>query len=108
MYPDQVGKVGLSPETIAYFGTQNQGLHIVKAITSFARDNKFIHNPTIGGHFAICVPDVNAVKAKLTSEGIVVSDAGVYAMAGMHQIYCYDPSMNIVEINEVVDPIGGQ
>ena len=39
MYPDQVGKVGHSPETIAYFGTQNQGLHIVKAITSFARDN---------------------------------------------------------------------
>jgi len=108
IYPNQVGKVGHSPETIAYFGTQNQGLHIVKAITSFACDNNFVHNPTIGGHFAVCVSDVNAVKAKLESEGIVVSDAGVYAMAGMHQIYCYDPSMNIVEINEVVDPTGGQ
>jgi catechol 2,3-dioxygenase-like lactoylglutathione lyase family enzyme len=107
-YPERVGHVGHSPETIAFFGTQNQGLHIVKAITSFARDNNLTHNPTIGGHFAICVPDVKAVKTRLEAQGIVVSDAGVYAMAGMHQIYCYDPSMNVVEINEVVDPTGGQ
>ena len=35
--------------------------------------------------------------------GVIVSDAGVYAMKGIHQIYCYDPSMNVVEINEIVD-----
>jgi catechol 2,3-dioxygenase-like lactoylglutathione lyase family enzyme len=107
-YPETVGKVGHSADTIAYFGTQNQGLHIVKAITSFAKDNDFIHNPTIGGHLAICVPDVKAVKKRLETNNIAVSDAGVYAMAGMHQIYCYDPSMNVVEINEVIAPIGGE
>ena len=49
----------------AYFGTENQGLHIVKAITSFAHDNNFVHNPTIGGHFAVCVPDIQIVKKRL-------------------------------------------
>ena len=106
-YPEQTGEVGHNPDTIAYFGTDNRGLHIVRAITSFAVDNGFIHNPTIGGHHAICVPDVQAVKQRLEAAGVVVSDAGVYAMAGMHQIYCYDPSMNVVEINQVVDPAGG-
>ena len=106
-YPENTGKVGHSPDTLAYFGTENRGLHIVRAITSFAADNDFIHTPTIGGHHAICVPDVLAVKVRLEAAGVVVSDAGVYAMAGMHQIYCYDPSSNIVEINQVVDPIAG-
>ena len=106
-YPEQTGEVDHNPNTIAYFGTGNRGLHIVRAITSFAADNGFIHNPTIGGHHAICVSDVLAVKRRLEAAGIVVSDAGVYAMAGMHQIYCYDPSMNVVEINQVVDASGG-
>ena len=106
-YPEQTGEVGHGPDTIAYFGTENRGLHIVRAITSFAADNGFVHNPTIGGHHAICVPDVLAVKRRLEAAGVVVSDAGVYAMAGMHQIYCYDPSMNVVEINQVVDASGG-
>ena len=106
-YPDKTGEVGHNPDTIAYFGTENRGLHIVRAIASFAADNGFIHNPTIGGHFAICVPDLAAVKARLEAAGVVVSDAGVYAMAGMHQLYCFDPSSNIVEINQVVEPSGG-
>ncbi len=106
-YPDIKGKIGHTPETLAYFGTENRGLHIVRAITSFAQDNKLVHNPTIGGHFAICVRNIQKVKQNLEETGVVVSDAGVYAMAGMHQLYCYDPSMNIVEINQVVDNTGG-
>jgi len=106
-YPEKTGQVGHNPDTIAYFGTENRGLHIVRPIISFAADNGFIHNPTIGGHHAICVPDVLAVKKRLEAAGVVVSDAGVYAMAGMHQIYCFDPSSNVVEINQVTDPIAG-
>ena len=30
------------------------------------------------------------------------SDAGTYAMAGMHQVYTYDPSMNFIEINQEI------
>lgn len=106
-YPEKTGQVGHNPDTMAYFGTENRGLHIVRPIISFAADNGFIHNPTIGGHHAICVPDVLAVKKRLEAAGVVVSDAGVYAMAGMHQIYCFDPSSNVVEINQVTDPIAG-
>ena len=104
VYPETIGRIGHDSDSLAYFGAGNCGLHIVRPIMSFGRDNGLIHNPTFGGHFAICVPDVMAVKQRLETAGVVVSDAGVYAMAGMHQIYCYDPSMNIVEINQVVDP----
>jgi hypothetical protein len=34
--------------------------------------------------------------------GHLYSDAGTYAMAGMHQVYTYDPSMNFIEINQEI------
>ncbi len=106
-YPERTGEVRHSPDTIAYFGEGNRGLHIVRAIDSFPRDNGLDHNPTVGGHFAIAVPDVLAAKARLEAAGVLVSDAGVYAMAGMYQIYCYDPWFNLIEINQVVGAEGG-
>jgi hypothetical protein len=48
------------------------------------------------------VPDIEAVKRRLEAAGIVYSDAGVYAMKGVHQIYVYDPSKNVIEINQLV------
>jgi len=106
-YPERPGEVGHSPDTIACFGAGNRGLHIVRGIDSFPRDNGLDHNPTIGGHFAIAVPDVLDARARLEAAGVLVSDAGVYAMAGMYQIYCYDPWFNIIEINQVVGEEGG-
>ena len=29
-YPETIGKIGHSGDTLAFFGTDNQGLHIVK------------------------------------------------------------------------------
>lgn len=101
-YPDRPGELHHRDDTIAYFGTGNRGIHVVKPIPTFARDNGFIHNPTVGGHPAITVPDVKAVMARLDAAGIPYSDAGTYAMKGVHQIYVYDPSMNVIEINQVV------
>jgi catechol 2,3-dioxygenase-like lactoylglutathione lyase family enzyme len=83
-------------------GGDNSGLHIIRADPGFALRNNFAHNPSIGGHPAFCVPDVLAVKARLQAAGVLVSDAGVYAMAGMHQIYAFDPSGNMIEVNQVV------
>ena len=105
IYPETVGELHHDDDGIAYFGIENRGLHVVRSIPSFARDNRFFHNPTIGGHFAISVPDVEAVKARLVQAGVLVSDAGVYAMAGIHQIYCYDPSFNLIEINQIKTPL---
>ncbi|MEM7774174.1 MAG: VOC family protein [Pseudomonadota bacterium] len=101
-YPDKPGELHHRDDTIAYFGTENRGIHVVKPIATFARDNGFIHNPTIGGHPAISVPDITAVMRRLDDAGIPYSDAGTYAMKGVHQIYVYDPSMNVIEINQVL------
>jgi catechol 2,3-dioxygenase-like lactoylglutathione lyase family enzyme len=105
IYPDRPGELHHNEDSIAYFGTANQGLHVVRSVPSFARDNGFMHNPTVGGHFAISVPDLSAVKDKLDASGVPYSDAGVYAMAGIHQIYVYDPTFNVIEINQTVEPL---
>ena len=101
-YPpsEQMGEVGHNPDTIAYFGTENRGLHIVKPIVTFAKDNGFYHNPTVGGHFAITVADLATVMRNLEAAGILYSDAKTYAMAGVHQIYVYEPGMRVLEINQ--------
>lgn len=83
-------------------GARNRGLHVIRPDAGFAHRNNFVHNPSIGGHPAFFVPDVQAVKARLTAAGVPVTDAGVYAMVGMHQIYALDPSANMIEINQFV------
>jgi len=105
IYPDTVGELHHDERSIAYFGIENRGIHVVRSIPTFARDNGFIHNPTIGGHFAIGVSDLDAIIQRLTDAGIPFSDAGIYAMAGIHQIYCYDPSYNVIEINQTKAPL---
>ena len=48
------------------------------------------------------VPDIRAVMARMDAAGWHYDDAGVYAMPGMHQIYAYDPAMNVIEVNQQV------
>jgi catechol 2,3-dioxygenase-like lactoylglutathione lyase family enzyme len=107
VYPEQTGDVGHNPDSIAPFGSLNRGIHVVKAIPEFPRKNGLFHNPTIGGHFAITTTDVDRVKARLEGAGYIVSDAGEYAMAGMRQIYAYDPFQNVIEINETINASAG-
>ena len=96
------GKFDHDPDSLAAFGPDNRGLHIVRPQPTFARDNDLLHNPTFGGHVAITVRDLQAVMRRLDAAGIPYSDAGQYAMAGIHNIYVWDPSNNLVEINKVV------
>jgi len=102
--PAERGDFSMDPALLASLplGDDNSGIHIVRADPGFALRNGFAHNPTIGGHPAFCVPDVLAVKRRLQAAGMLVSDAGVYAMAGMHQIYVFDPSGNMIEVNQRV------
>lgn len=104
-YPpaDQVGKVHHARDTLAYYGTENRGIHAVRPIATFPRDNNLLHNPTIGGHVAISVPDLHALMLNLDKAAIPYSDAGTYAMNGVHQVYVYDPSWNVIEFNQVLD-----
>lgn len=98
------GDFSIDPAELAVLtnANDNSGLHIIRPDAGFAYRNRFAHNPSIGGHPAFCVPDVQAVKARLEAAGVLVSDAGVYAMAGMHQIYVLDPSANMIEVNQNV------
>jgi catechol 2,3-dioxygenase-like lactoylglutathione lyase family enzyme len=102
VYPDPERLKLASTETLASMGERNRGVHIVTQQPLFAHDHGFMHNPTIGGHFAITVDDLAAVRQRLEAAGIPYDDAGVYAMADMHQLYCYDPAFNLVEINQNV------
>lgn len=101
--PDQLGEVGHAEDTIAYYGTENRGIHAVRPIATFPRDNGLTHNPTIGGHVAINIPDIHALMLALDKASIPYSDAGIYAMKGIHQVYVYDPSWNVIEFNEITD-----
>ncbi len=100
----QRGDFSIDPAELAVLTTadDNSGLHIIRPDAGFALRNRFAHNPSIGGHPAFCVADVRAVKARLEAAGVLVSDAGVYAMAGMHQIYVLDPAANMIEVNQHV------
>ncbi|TDH63198.1 hypothetical protein E2C06_07410 [Dankookia rubra] len=102
--PAARGDFSIDPAELSVLtlGTDNSGLHIIRPDPGFALRNGFAHNPSIGGHPAFCVPDVGAVKARLEAAGVLVSDAGVYAMAGMRQIYLLDPASNVIEVNQRV------
>jgi hypothetical protein len=77
-------------------------IHINKADFTFGWRNKFIHNPTIGGHPAFNINDIKAFIKKLKSANIHYSDAKVYAIPNIHQIYLFDPNANVIEINQNV------
>jgi catechol 2,3-dioxygenase-like lactoylglutathione lyase family enzyme len=104
-YPDaeNLGEVGHNDDSIAYFGTDNRGIHAVRPIATFPRDNGIFHNPTIGGHVAITIPDIHALMLNLDKASIPYSDAGIYAMKSIHQVYVYDPSWNVIEFNQITD-----
>ena len=96
------GNFNADADHVAIFGENNRGIHIVKPVPEFAKNNGLLINPTIGGHFAITVSDLAAVKHRLDVAGTMYSEGGQYAMAGVTNIYLYDPSMNIIEINQLI------
>ncbi len=100
--PDRKGDFSIEPTDLSVFplGAFNGGLHIIKPDPGFALRNNFAHNPSIGGHPAIVVQDIQAVKNRLAAEDVLITDAGKYAMVDMHQIYCLDPSGNVIEVNQ--------
>jgi catechol 2,3-dioxygenase-like lactoylglutathione lyase family enzyme len=102
--PAQMGDFSIDPRELAILplGEGNRGLHLIRPDAGFALRNGFAHNPSLGGHPAFWVPDILAVMARLEAAGWPYSDAGVYAMPGMHQVYCLDPSANMLEINQYV------
>lgn len=102
--PETMGDVSVDPAQLALLplGDDNRGLHLNRPDATFALRNKFAHNPTIGGHPAFWVSDVKAVMKRFDEAGVLYTDAGVYAMPHMHQIYVLDLSANFIEVNQYV------
>ena len=106
--PEQVGHISADPNRLTLFPTRtaskgaNSGLHLILPEPEFARKNGFDHNPSIGGHVAIQVDDLDAVMERLKEAGIPFSYAPTFAIPKMRHVYVYDPAMNLLEINEVV------
>jgi catechol 2,3-dioxygenase-like lactoylglutathione lyase family enzyme len=102
--PATAGDVIVDPTLVSLLplGDFNRGIHIVRADPGFPNRYSLAHNPTIGGHPAFSVRDVQAVKARLEGDDVLVSDAKVYAMDRMYQIYFQDPSANMIEVNQFV------
>ncbi len=70
---------------------------------NMARDNNYFVNPSLGGHVAIEVDDIEEVKRRLEARGLYYADPGHWAVQGLYQIYVTDPSQNCVEINQTLD-----
>lgn len=104
---DQRGYLPGAPDKLALFpdaskGGGHRGLHLIKPDPSFAEQNRLKHNPSIGGHVAFEVDDIEAVIERLEAARIPWSDAGVFAIPGLRNIYFYDPEMNLIEVNQRV------
>jgi catechol 2,3-dioxygenase-like lactoylglutathione lyase family enzyme len=100
--PVELGKVNISTNQLAIFNLNDNhsGIHINKADFTFSWRNKFLHNPTIGGHPAFSVRDIGFLLENLKKNNVPYTDAKVYAMPNIHQVYLYDPNANIIEINQ--------
>ncbi len=106
--PERTGHISADPARLTLFQPDatprgdNAGLHVIKPEPAFARRNGLDHNPSIGGHVALQVDDLDAVIDRLKAADIPFSETGEFAIPGMRHIYVYDPAMNLLEINEMI------
>lgn len=104
---ERTGHVSNDPARLTLFPCEtgaagaNAGLHLIRPEPEFARRNGLDHNPSIGGHVAIQVKDLDAVAARLKAAGIPYSLTETFAIPGMRHLYVYDPAMNLLEINQM-------
>lgn len=98
---DGRGALETGGDFVALFEDDNQRqIHICKPTPTLPWDNKLRLHPVINGHIAIEVDDIEEVMRRLDAAGMPYDDAGSWAFQGYRQVYCYDPSMNVVEINQ--------
>jgi catechol 2,3-dioxygenase-like lactoylglutathione lyase family enzyme len=97
---DQRGAVQTGDDFIAFFEDGSRQIHICKPTPEMPFQNNFCLHPVLNGHLAINVDDIEEVKRRLRARDHHFNDAGKWAFAGYYQIYFYDPSMNVVEVNQ--------
>lgn len=105
VFPASRGYIPGAPDRLALFPDGRRGhngLHLIKADPDFAERNALAHNPSVGGHVAFEVKDLRAVIRRLEAAGTPYSDAGVFAIPGLWNIYFNDPDGNLIEVNQRV------
>ena len=102
--PEKLGDVNIKNNQLAIFplNEHHAGIHVNKADFTFNWRNNFLHNPTIGGHPAFQVDNINEFLRKLKNSNIPFTDAKIYAMPNIYQVYLFDPNANIIEVNQNV------
>ena len=102
VFPASRGYIPGDPDKLALMADGRQshtGLHLIAPDPEFAAKNGLIHNPSIGGHVAFEVDDLEAVITRLKAAGIPFSDAGTFAIPSFRHIYVEDPAGNLIEVN---------
>jgi len=105
-FPFEIDNRGVFIDTedyVAFFEDGPRQIHVCQPMPELPRDNGFCLNPLLHGHVAITVLDITEVRRRLDGLGVYVADAGRWAYKGYYQIYCYDPALNVVEINSPID-----
>lgn len=102
VFPASRGYIPGDPDKLALFRDgrdSHSGLHLIAPDPEFADKNSLIHNPSVGGHVAFEVDDIEGVITRLRAARIPFSDAGTFAIPGMRHLYVTDPDGNLIEIN---------
>ncbi len=92
------------------FGSNGRGLRITKPVVSLIQANGQLMGPVGARHIAISVENLDTITANLDGASLPFVEVppgefetpAVYAMPGMHQIYVYDPHVNMIEVNQYV------
>ncbi len=99
--PEQRGKVAVGDDFIAFFEDRDERqIHMCKPTPEMPFENNFCLHPVLNGPLALNVDDIEEVKRRLERRKHYYNDAGKWAFDGYYQIYFYDPSMNVVEVNQ--------
>lgn len=101
-FPASRGYLPGAPDRLALFGDgrdAHSGLHLIRGDPEFAERNGLAFNPSVGGHVAIRVDDLDAVVARLRAAKIPHSVTGEFAIPGLRHVYLEDPEGNLLEVN---------
>lgn len=101
-FPRTRGYLPGDPDRLALMADgrdSHSGLHLIAPDPTFADRNGLIHNPSVGGHVAFQVDDLDGVIARLRAAGIPHSVTGEFAIPGLRHVYVTDPEGNLIEIN---------
>lgn len=107
-FPPKRGAISADPGKLTLMSSDtcsrgaNTGLHIIQPDALFAQNNNLLHNPSIGGHVAYQVPELDLAIQELIAMDVPYSLTGEFAIPNMRHLYCYDPAMNLVELNEMI------